>query len=159
MALTLEPVTPEDNDFLLDLYADTRADELAAVPWSEEQKRAFLRQQFEAQDRDYRGRHPRASFLVVKCDGRRAGRLTVSRLDSEVRIVDIVLAPGFRGRGIGTALLGDVITTASEHGLPVTLHVERWNPARRLYERLGFREVARSVVHVLLEHPAPSPVS
>ena len=157
--LTLEPVTAAHHDFLLGLYASTRADEMALVPWSDQQKQMFVRQQFEAQDREYRQRHPAGSFLVVKWAGQPAGRLSVSRLATEIRVVDIAVLPAFRGRGIATALLAKVIADADDAGLPVTLHVEPWNPARRLYARLGFLEVAATDVHILCERPASARVS
>ncbi|GAA3949413.1 N-acetyltransferase [Gordonia caeni] len=48
----------------------------------------------------------------------------------------------WRGQGVGDRLLGALITAAAEHGFAaVSLSVERQNPARRLYERHGFRRV------------------
>ena len=58
-------------------------------------------------------------------------------------MIDIALLPDHRGRGIGARLLRDVLHEATAAGLPVRLSVERSNPARSLYERLGFRTVAR----------------
>ena len=54
--------------------------------------------------------------------------------------MDIALLPEYRGRGIGTALLEELLVEADATGRRVTIHVERFNPARRLYERLGFVE-------------------
>ena len=71
-------------------------------------------------------------------EGKPAGRLYVERREFLIRIVDIAIAPAFRGRGAGSALLAGVIAEASAAGKVVELHVEAANPALRLYRRLGF---------------------
>jgi ribosomal protein S18 acetylase RimI-like enzyme len=149
----LRPISPADEPFLLELYASTREDELAIAPWTPEQKSAFLEMQFDAQDRDYRGRHPDASFDVIDVGGKRAGRLLVHRGSEEFRVLDISLLPAWRGRGIGGELMLGLIAEAHAQGKPVRIHVERFNRARALYERLGFREVAEAGVYVLMECP------
>ena len=85
-----------------------------------------------------------------------AGRLYVARWEDEIRIVDIALLPAFRGRGIGGALLGDLIAEADAAGKPLSIHVEQNNPARSLYERLGFEEAGEFGVYVLMKR---APVS
>ena len=77
--ITLRPVVPEDGPFLYEVYASTRQEELAVLPWTEEQKQAFLRMQFEAQRKFYWESFPQADFLVVLRDGEAAGRLYVDR--------------------------------------------------------------------------------
>lgn len=83
-------------------------------------------------------------------DGQPAGRLYVARWDEEIRIVDIALLPGRRNGGIGTALLRDLMREAEAAGKPLTIHVERFNPALGLYLRLGFTAVEDKGVHLLL---------
>jgi ribosomal protein S18 acetylase RimI-like enzyme len=80
-------------------------------------------------------------------DGEPARRLYLHRGDTEIRIVDIALLPEHRGKGVGTTLLRDVIA----EGKRVTIHVERMNPALRLYERLGFEVAEDKGVYLLLE--------
>ena len=157
----LRPATDADQPLLFAVYAGSRAAELAPVPWSDEQKLAFLTQQHQAQSSSYRTRHPDAQFLVVElADGRPIGRLYLARLDGgEIRVLDVALLPEWCGLGIGTALLHDVMATADRDGVTVSLHVELWNAAIRLYERLGFREAARTDVHARMERlPAGSRV-
>ena len=149
--ITLRPVSSSDRDFLLRVYASTREEELAPVSWTEAEKAAFIEQQFEAQDRHYREHYAGASLDVVEWDGAPAGRLYVARWSDEIRIMDIALLPEFRGRGIGTALLRALLNEASAAGKRLTIHVEKFNPARRLYERLGFAEAADRGVYVLME--------
>jgi ribosomal protein S18 acetylase RimI-like enzyme len=147
MKIELRPATAADEAFLLAVYASTREEELAAVPWDPATKDAFLRMQFAAQDGHYRQQFPGATYDVVTVDGEPAGRLYVDRGDTEIRIVDIALLPEHRGRGLGTALLAPIL----EEGKTVSIHVERGNPARRLYARLGFVEVEEQGVYLLLE--------
>lgn len=135
----LRPVGPGDDALLLEVYASTRADELSLFGWDEQTLNSFVAQQFRAQDVSWRATYPTCTRQVVMVAGEPAGRLYVDRSASRWHIVDIALQPRFRGRGVGTALLTGVVADAA--GTPVTLLVERASPARRLYERLGFRIV------------------
>ena len=151
MRPVLRPVTPADEPFLRRVYAGTRADELAAVPWTAEQKDAFIAHQFAAQSAHYARHYTGLSADVILVDGRPAGRLLVARWEREIRIVDISLLPEFRGAGTGTALLGRLIDEARDARKLLSIHVERQNPAMRLYHRLGFRAVADEGVYQRLE--------
>ena len=151
----LRPTTPEDRDFLLAVYGSVRAPELARVDWTEEAKAAFVAQQFDAQDRSYRENYANASFEVIEVEGRPAGRLYVDRWPAEIRIVDIALAPEFRGRGVASSLLRELIAEAEASGRSLTIHVEQGNPARRLYERLGFVPVAQLGHNTLMSAGPP----
>jgi ribosomal protein S18 acetylase RimI-like enzyme len=153
----LRPATPEDRELLFRVYASTRLAELAAVPWSATEKESFLRQQFAAQDRWWRLQYPACSFSVIEVGGVAAGRLYVDRRRQEIRLVDIALLPEHRRGGVGSRLLRELQSEAAEAGLPLTIHVERFNPARALYERLGFREIeSDSEVYTLMEWRAVS---
>jgi GNAT superfamily N-acetyltransferase len=154
--LSLRPVTDDDRPFLLGLYASTRETELNQVVWPPGTREAFIAQQFEAQDRSWRLQSPDARFDLVLVDGRPAGRFYVARTPAEIRIVDISLAPDHRGHGIGTRLLTTVIAESDTKGISLTIHVERFNPALRLYERLGFAQVEDRGVYLFLERrPQP----
>jgi ribosomal protein S18 acetylase RimI-like enzyme len=148
--IELIPAEPGDREFLYRVYASTRTEELAVVPWDEAQKEAFLRAQFEAQDRWYREHYTQATYEVIAVDGEPAGRLYLHRGESEIRIVDIALLPERRGNGVGTSLLRDLLAEADAAGKRVTIHVERLNPALRLYERLGFRVAEDKGVYLFL---------
>jgi ribosomal protein S18 acetylase RimI-like enzyme len=149
--ITLRPITSEDMDFLYQVYASTRADELAIVDWSQEQKDAFLQMQFDAQHRYYQEYYANASFDVILRDNQPIGRLYLDRREDEVRIVDIAILPEHRNAGVGTALLRDIMSEAASMGKVVTIHVEKFNPALRLYRRLGFRQKGDSGMYFLLE--------
>jgi ribosomal protein S18 acetylase RimI-like enzyme len=77
----------------------------------------------------------------------------VHRGPSDIRIMDIALAPGFRGRGIGTSLLRSLMDEADESARKLSIHVEQNNPARSLYDRLGFLPAGEHGVYVLMERP------
>lgn len=149
--VVLRPRCDADRDFLCRLYASTRADELAATPWSDAEKQAFLEWQFEAQTTHYDAVYADARFLVVERDGEPIGRLYLQRRADEIRVVDIALLPEHRGHGLGHRLMEDVLAEAATDDLAVRIHVEANNPAMRLYERLGFRRVDTNGVYHLME--------
>jgi ribosomal protein S18 acetylase RimI-like enzyme len=151
MRVALRPVRDGDRPFLLRVYAGTRAEELALVPWSPEQKAAFVAQQFAAQSAHYARQYPRMSADVILIDGAPAGRLLVDRGDGAIVVVDIALLPEHRGRGAGSGLLRGVLGEAADAGRRVVLQVERHNRAIGLYERLGFRPVADHGLYLELE--------
>jgi ribosomal protein S18 acetylase RimI-like enzyme len=144
-------VTEADREFLLELYAGTREEELSQVHWEEGAKATFLEHQFSAQDQHYRCNYPGATLDVIEVDGERAGRLYVYRGEDDIRIMDIAVAPAFRGRGIGTRLVEGLIDEARSSGRMLSIHVEMQNPARSLYERLGFAPAGEHGVYVLMK--------
>ena len=150
-SITVRPVDAADEAFLYHVYASTREEELAVLDWDVAQKEAFLRMQFAAQHHHYREHFPDAAFQVILSDDQPAGRLYVDRWPGEIRIIDIALLPQFRNSGIGTSLLQDLLAEAELAGKPVRIHVEGFNPARRLYERLGFATIADAGVYHLME--------
>jgi ribosomal protein S18 acetylase RimI-like enzyme len=153
--VTLRPARPEDEDFLQAVYISTRQGELQAVLWPDAQKRAFLLQQFRAQHIDYHANYPDASFDVIEQDGVPIGRLYVDRRETELHVIDITVLPDYRGRGIGGALLGELLAEAHAQGKPVSIYVEHNNPARTLYRRLGFKVTGDTGVYFLMASPPP----
>jgi len=136
---SLRPVAPEDDEFLLSVYASTRDEELSQVEWGEGQREAFLRQQFNSQREQYDGRFPDADYDVILLDGRAVGRLWVGSDDEQTRLLDIALLPEAQNLGIGTALLKHLIEVARASGKKLRHMVFMLNPdAKRFYERLGF---------------------
>lgn len=154
-SVTLRRVGADDEPFLRALYASTREHELSIVPWSEEQKAAFLRMQFDAQDSFYRTHYPDAQCDIIEIERVPAGRLYVFAGAGELRVMDIALLPQYRNRGVGGSLLRTILRTAAEAGRVVTIHVEVDNPARHLYERLRFAPVEQRGTHLLMRW-APS---
>jgi ribosomal protein S18 acetylase RimI-like enzyme len=148
--LTLRPLTDADMDFLHRLYGTTREEELKQVDWTPEQKAAFVDHQFWAQHQHWRENYDDTSWDVVELDGVPIGRLYVARWPEEIRIVDIALMPEHRRGGVGTHLLRGVLAEGDASGRRVSIHVEVFNPARRLYERLGFVQAGDRGVYLLM---------
>jgi ribosomal protein S18 acetylase RimI-like enzyme len=148
---TLRPITLSDEAFLCRLYASTREDEMALVDWDDAQKKAFLEMQFNAQHTFYMEQFTEAAFDVILLDGEPIGRLYVDRRPDEIRIIDIALLPEHRNRGIGSRYMRALLAEGAAAGLPVRIHVEQYNPAMRLYNRLGFQKIDEHGVYHLME--------
>ena len=145
--LKFRPVADSDLPFLAQVYASTRAEEIAVVPWSAQQKAAFLDMQFRAQHSHYQQHYPAAERLVILRRAEQLGRLYLDRGEREHSIIDIALLPDYRRRGYGTALLQDLLDEAAAAGKAVEIYVEKFNPALRLYRRLGFVPVEEQGVY------------
>jgi ribosomal protein S18 acetylase RimI-like enzyme len=151
MSVTLRAVAAGDEEFLLKVYASIRADELAQVPWSEAQREAFIKMQFDAQQLHYKTHNPNATHDIILLDERPAGRLYVARREDEVRILDITVLPEYRNRGIGTPLIEELMREAARAGKPLNIYVESFNRSLRLFERLGFVKTEEDGVNLLME--------
>jgi ribosomal protein S18 acetylase RimI-like enzyme len=139
VSVSLRSVTPADREFLVAVYGGTRAQELSQVPWSEEQKDAFIRWQFERQEEEYNQRYPDARYDVILVDGVPAGRIWVGTDDKQIRLLDIAIKPEFQNRGVGTHLLRGLMAEATETNKALRHMVFVLNDnAHRFYERLGF---------------------
>jgi ribosomal protein S18 acetylase RimI-like enzyme len=161
----LRPEGPEDEPFLLELYAGTRQEELEATGWPAAMREAFVRMQFNAQRQGYRAAYPRAQFSIILCphpgplpsDGRgwtggqAVGRIVIDRAEKEFLLVDVVLLPAHRGRGIGTALMQDLLREAAAARKPVRLSVLKGQRAFRLYQRLGFEKTGEDALRDQME--------
>lgn len=156
VAPQLRPAEPADRPFLLAMYAELRAPDLQALGLQGPAAEAFVAHQYDAQAQAY-ARYPDVSHAVIEVGGAPVGRLIVARWAQELRIVDIAVVAAARGRGIGTELLSQLQREAHERGVPATIHVERFNPAWRLYTRLGFTlaEERDDGVYVLLRSAPP----
>jgi GNAT superfamily N-acetyltransferase len=147
----LRPETEADTDFLMRLYASTREAELAAVLWSAEQKQEFVAGQFRAQRHHYRTYFGDAAFDVLEQHGEPAGRLYLQVRQTQLHIMDITLMPPWRGRGTGTAILQALQAAGRAHRKGVGIMVEKFNPAMRLYRRLGFVDLKDHGVYLEME--------
>ncbi|MDQ3280928.1 MAG: GNAT family N-acetyltransferase [Acidobacteriota bacterium] len=149
-AIVLRPATDDDYDFQRLLYHSTREEEMKHFPFNEEQKVAFLDQQFAAQTSHYKTHYPACEWNIIEVGGERAGRILLDEWSEELRVVDIALMPRWRGSGIGGMLMREATERAAAAGKAATIHVEIYNPARRLYERLGFQYAESSGVYLLM---------
>ena len=132
--LLLREATPEDEPFLLEVYASTRLDELEGFGWTDDQKQAFIKMQFLARERSY----PRVDSRIILLNGSPIGRMLVDRSNEEILLRDIALLTEYRNGGLGSRLVTDLMKEAASVGKPITLHVVATSSAVRFYERLGF---------------------
>ncbi len=132
---------PEDELFLFGLYAASRQDEVAAWGWNEAQSEPFLRMQWSMQVRSYAMQYPDAESLILTQEGERIGRCLVQHGEAHDRVIDLAISPEQRNRGIGTSVLQALQRGAERRKVPLLLSVNYGNPARRLYERLGFQPI------------------
>ena len=151
MSITLRPVQADDQDFLFELYCDTRADEMAAWGWDAAQREVFLRMQFRAQQQHYQRLATPAERQIVCRDARPIGWIAIIQEQHALRLADIALLAAERNQGIGTALIREVLATAARVGAPVQLQVLRHNRAIRLYQRLGFTTIGDDGVYLAME--------
>jgi ribosomal protein S18 acetylase RimI-like enzyme len=149
--VTFRPETEDDAEFLYGIYANTRDQEMRMVDWPDQQKEEFLRSQFRAQTLHYKQNYISADYSIILVDGQPAGRLYLHQDPGDLRIMEISLTPQYRGTGIGTMLLREIMDRAATAGNIVSIHVEQFNPALRLYERLGFKAVDTNGVYYLLQ--------
>ncbi|HEX7678929.1 MAG TPA: GNAT family N-acetyltransferase [Thermoanaerobaculia bacterium] len=153
--ITLRPATDADYAFMRQLYGATRAEEMEHFPFDEAQRSIFLDQQFAAQFEHYSIHYPTCERNIVERDGTPIGRLWIDEWRDQIRIVDIGLTPECRGLGIGSGLLHEVLRRGTAAGKAVTIHVEAYNPALRLYQRLGFEKVDTNGVYFLMRWSPP----
>jgi len=149
-AITFRAGTDDDYDFQRLLYHDVRAEEMLQTPFDDAQKKAFLDWQFDCQWKHYREHYPTCDWRILLEDGRPIGRLLIDRWRDQIRVVDISIASELRGRGIGSKLMQEVLAEGQACGKPVTIHVEVFNPAQRLYKRLGFEAVDTNGAYQLM---------
>jgi len=155
-SVTLRPVGAADESLLLEIYASTRAEEMAMVPWTREQQEAFIRMQFAAQQEYYLKLQPDANHDIIMLNDRPVGRLYVARSEESIEIMDIALLPQERNSGIGSSLIKALMDEATPLR-PLRIYVESFNPSLGLFERLGFRAVEEQGIHLLMEWAPNSP--
>jgi len=140
--IELRPARAEDEPLLARVFADARGSELGLLGLDDGMAELLIELQRRAQDTGYRQAYPDAEYCVIEVDGVPCGRLVLDWKWDEVRVVDVALLAGVRGRGVGGRLLRSLQQGAALGGRRLRLCVAHGNPARRLYERLGFRALA-----------------
>jgi ribosomal protein S18 acetylase RimI-like enzyme len=149
-AVRLRHVSSDDAPFLLEVYKSTRP-EITALGWPPEQQDAFLRMQFDGQQRSYEMQYPEATHQVIIFKDEEVGRLITFRTEQELRLADVALLPQYRNMGVGALVIRELCAEATRLNVPVRLQVSKFNPAIRLYERLGFRLLGESSTHFQME--------
>jgi len=149
----LRPILPGDEDFLSEVYAATRLEELAHVPWNEARLKAFLTMQLNARDQSYRMHYAEIDDRIILYGNQPIGRLIVARTDEEIRLADVALLPSHRNSGVGTTLIKELMEEAGRKARPLRLQVEKPNVrAKSLYDRLGFATMGENITHFQMEY-------
>jgi ribosomal protein S18 acetylase RimI-like enzyme len=157
MNITRRFESPQDEPFLRHLVVETAAAELGASAWPEPMRTHLLGVQYTSRRQSHGVNYPEAESQVIEVDGVDAGWAVVNTSPDEVRLVDIMVLPELRGRGIGTAVIRELLATGRDAGKPVRLNVNIMNQgAIRLYERLGFRRIDGDEVQHVMECSPPS---
>lgn len=143
---------PEDEAFLKKLFFSTREEDFAA--WSlmgSEQAEKLLEMQYAGQKMQYEQDFPNAEHSIILYESERVGRLWSNRNEREVRVVDITVLPEYRGGGIGSVVLKNLMEKAAQGNKIFALQVIKTNPAIRLYLRLGLEIVGENPAHYEME--------
>jgi ribosomal protein S18 acetylase RimI-like enzyme len=148
--LRLLAATPENEAFCIALYASTRAEELEAWGWDEQQQHAFLALQYQAQMQSYQTQYPQRNRSIIYLDQQPIGGIQVNHTPTHIHLIDLVLLPPYRRRGIGTQILRELLAM----GKSVQLQVLAPSPAMALYQRLGFQTVADTGLYQQMEWQA-----
>lgn len=136
--IRLRPIADGDLEFLFRVYASARAEEKTQLGWPDDQWNAFLHMQFNLQHEQYMRNYVQPSFDIIMLGNQPAGRFYIDRQAQEIRLIDIIVLPEFRRKGIAAQLIGDLLQEAEETGVSVSLHVEKSNPILAYYRSLGF---------------------
>lgn len=153
---SLRPTLPADREFVYALFCALKIDELQAWNWDEAMRAMLLGGQFAAHERHFQTNFPNAGDSLIVVEDIPVGRLIVLREGEKLHLGDISLLPEYRGRGIGSRVIGDLQAEASRLGSPLQLLCAQTNPALRLYQRLGFVASSHNATHFLMTwHPSP----
>lgn len=143
-SISLRPITADDETFLLRLFASTREEFSFLNPTELE---ALVTMQFKLRHQQYRNGYPNAEDKLIMTGEQPIGRMFIDDGEVDLTLIDIALLPEHRGKGIGRELLTELLRYAASVSKPVRLHVLKTNPARKLYGRLGFREVGEDSMY------------
>ena len=128
MKVTLRPAVDADFEACRRTY-------FAETDWINER----LQLKRDEQESMFRKHWRPAQVCIIQADGVDVGWLQTVVRKSEHMLGQIFVDAPFQRRGIGTEVLRRIVDEASRRHLPIRLAVVKFNPSRRLYERLGFK--------------------
>ena len=142
MRWELRQATAQDEERLYEIHRAAMREHVQAVwGWDEADQRERFRAGFDP-----------AGVSVIMLSDEPIGLLKVDRRTDELFLASVELAPEVQRRGLGSDVVRSVLREAAQRGVPVRLQVFRRNPARRLYERLGFHQVGETSTHLEMLH-------
>ena len=140
MEVSLRPATQDDHDFLWWLHCHTMRSYVEQTwGWDENLQVRRFEEHFDPTARE-----------IIECNGVAIGCISVERRNDLILLGVIEIAPEYQNQGIGTRLITDLQGEGKRQGVPVQLQVLRVNPARRLYQRLGFEIVGETETHYVM---------
>jgi ribosomal protein S18 acetylase RimI-like enzyme len=141
--LFLRPAQAKDEDFLRSVHDAGRAWEFEPLKAAGEDEllATILKQQAAAQHDEYFNTFTLAKYAVIEWCGHPIGRIYADFREQEIRILDLIILPAYRGKQIGEIIVRGLCAQASQERKPVTLQVHPFNRARLFYQRLGFRDL------------------
>lgn len=154
--IDVRQMEPADEAVFRRLYTEVREPELRLTGWPAEEKQRFCDMQYSLQDEHYRRHYADFEPWAICKSGVVTGRLYLATFDGVLILMDITLAASERGKGTGTALLQDILSQADSRQLEMRLHVEPDNPARRLYQRMGFVDIGQAGIYQEMQRFPPA---
>lgn len=141
--VSYRPATANDLDGLFELQRATMREVVERVfgPWDDEAQRARFEQSYDP-----------TKMRVVRTGDEDVGMVMIEDGPDELYIGRLQIAPDHQNRGLGGAVVADVIAEAAEQGKTVALTVFSVNPAQRLYRRLGFIDVSEAEGRIFMRH-------
>lgn len=140
--ISYRPATADDFDYLWDLHREALRESVAKVyGWDDEWQLNYFKERFDPTARQ-----------IILYDLQPAGSLGLEWQKESLYIAYIAINLDYQGQGLGTAILQDTIRRGTAAGLPITLGVLRGNPAKRLYERLGFVVTAEEETRYMMAY-------
>lgn len=147
LTVTLRPAGPSDDAFLFELFISSKEREFLSIPAAI--RDTFARQQFDIHRLGTEATYPDAEHLIVEVPVTEngmtvptaAGRISIDRTDERLLVIDLAIHPAHRNGGLGTAVLELLMEQCRRDGRILRGSVTPYNPARRLYARLGIAEL------------------
>jgi ribosomal protein S18 acetylase RimI-like enzyme len=139
--IALRSTAPEDREFLWSLHRETMQDYVGKTwGWDDNWQRQRFEEKFDPE-----------LLQIIEHDSQPIGYISVRRPGTEIFLAAIEIGPAFQNRGVGTRLISNLLHEADCLSIPVKLLVLKVNPARRLYERLGFQCTGETTTHFAMK--------
>ena len=143
--ISLRPATMNDLEFLYKLHRAAMKSYVEQTwGWDEQWQAQYFREHFDPSTRQ-----------VIRYDGQDVGVIHTEERENCFSLANIEISPDYQRRGIGTFLIQDLVRRAAARGLSVTLQILKVNPARALYEHLGFELTGETDTHYTMKSTYP----
>jgi ribosomal protein S18 acetylase RimI-like enzyme len=152
MDIKLIHATENDSEFFMELFSEIKGSELLLHSWPPTIREQLLSMQYRGFMKSIQEEYPNHEDFLILFQSKMAGRLQIEKNDSFFRIINISLMPDFRGKGIGSYILKNILKEANLRQIPVELDVDVSNPAFFVYQNLGFNIIYCDEVKILMKY-------